>query len=270
MPHLQAVEPDMSDRRESNEGFRKLDLQERVLMFLTRLRRNTTFEELGYQYGCGITSASRYFAEYVKIFVEHFVPRLLFPRSPDELREMTRAEVRESYPHLLAILDATNWEQLKPENFLENRISYSAYKHLTAFQVLLGELLPGSTYVTLRIFVMFVVLVVSTQRLILWRSEIFGGISNEISVILDESTLLTDMKGIAFGLWLCVLYFHFFLFVAMGYLKERDRDPTAVVCLADSAYHRSALKEELGLGLPVPQSKDGVQQKVRSPFLSPA
>jgi hypothetical protein len=39
----------------------------------------------------------------------------------------------------LAILDATNWEQLKPENFLENRLSYSAYKHMNVYQVLLGE-----------------------------------------------------------------------------------------------------------------------------------
>ena len=45
----------------------------------------------------------------------------------------------------------------------------------------------------------FVVSVVSTERLVLWRSEIFGGISNEVSVILDESTLPQDMKGIAFG-----------------------------------------------------------------------
>ena len=46
---------------------------------------------------------------------------------------------------------------------------------------------------------MLVVLVVSSERLILWRSEIFGGISNEISVLLDESTLPRDMKGITFG-----------------------------------------------------------------------
>jgi hypothetical protein len=41
--------------------------------------------------------------------------------------------------------------------------------------------------------------VVSTERLILWRSEIYGGISNEISVLLDESTLPGAMKGFAFG-----------------------------------------------------------------------
>ena len=37
-------------------------------------------------------------------------------------------------------------------------------------------------------------LVVSTNRLVLWRSEIFGGISNEINVILDQSTLSKDLE----------------------------------------------------------------------------
>ena len=41
-------------------------------------------------------------------------------------------------------------------------------------------------------------IVVSTKRLVLWRSEIFGGISNEINVILDQSTLLKDLEGILF------------------------------------------------------------------------
>ena len=35
------------------------------------------------------------------------------------------------------------------------------------------------------------------------------------------------------------------------------------MCLADSAYHRSIVKGELGLGLPAPQRKDGEQQKVK-------
>jgi hypothetical protein len=37
--------------------------------------------------------------------------------------------------------------------------------------------------------------VVSTMRLVLWRSEIFGGISNEINTIVDQSTLARDMRG---------------------------------------------------------------------------
>ncbi len=108
-------------------------------MFLTRLRRKVTFQELGYQYGCGKESARRYCKELTKLFRGHFVPRLVFPRAPEELSKMARPEVRRMFPDLVAILDATNWEQFKPENFLENRLSYSAYKHMNVYQVLLGE-----------------------------------------------------------------------------------------------------------------------------------
>jgi len=109
------------------------------LIFLIRIRKKTTFQELGYQFGCGKESARRYFGEMVGLFRDHFVPRLVYPRPPEELRKMTREEVQRMYPDLLAILDATNWEQMKPENFLENRMSYSAYKHGTVFQAVLGE-----------------------------------------------------------------------------------------------------------------------------------
>jgi hypothetical protein len=108
-------------------------------MFLARLRRKVTFQELSYQYGCGKESARRYCAELTKLFQIHFVPRLVFPRPPEELSKMTRPEVQGLFPDLVAILDATNWEQFKPENFLENRLSYSAYKHMNVYQVLLGE-----------------------------------------------------------------------------------------------------------------------------------
>ncbi len=110
-------------------------------MFLTRVRRKTPFEELGYQYGCGRESAREYCDELTAIFHKYLVPRLVFPRPPEELKKMTREKVQRDYPDLLAILDATNWEQLKPENFLENRLSYSGYKHMNVFQTLLGELL---------------------------------------------------------------------------------------------------------------------------------
>ncbi len=54
-----------------------------------------------------------------------------------------------------------------------------------------------------------VLLVVSTERLVLWRSEIFGGISNEISAILDKSTLPRDMKSMPFGSDIKLFLFNF-------------------------------------------------------------
>lgn len=115
-------------------------MKERMLIFLSRIRRKVPFIELGYQFGCGEETARQYFLEMVDIFNTHLVPRLVFPRPPEELKKMSRAEVLEQYPDLLAILDATNWEQLKPENFVEDRLTYSGYKHFNSFQVLLGKL----------------------------------------------------------------------------------------------------------------------------------
>ena len=86
------IKDEAPNRRQSNEGFRNLDL-DRVLIFLQRLRRKTTFQELGYQYGCGKESARRYFGKMVEIFHAHFVPRLVFPRTPEELRKMSRDQV---------------------------------------------------------------------------------------------------------------------------------------------------------------------------------
>ena len=59
-----------------------------------------------------------------------------------------------------------------------------------------------------------------------------------------------------------IIFSSFFGFAAKGYLKKLEEDSEAVICLGDSAYHRSKVKEQLGFGLPAPQRKDGVQQKV--------
>ena len=141
--------PDPNARRRSNEGFRKLDLDERVLIFLTRIRRKRSFKELGYLYGCGKASSQRYFEELRDLFCAEIVPRLVFPLPPEDLLRMADEDTLEQFPDLLAILDATNWEQQKPENFLLNRLSYSAYKHFVAFQVLLGEYGSYCCYFTL-------------------------------------------------------------------------------------------------------------------------
>lgn len=134
------------DRRRSNEGYRKVDLDDRVLIFLTRLRRKTSFQELGYQYGCGKETARRYFGEMTDLWSAHFVPRLVFPRPPMELRKMISPNVAAMFSNLLVILDATNWEILKPEIFLANRLSYSGYKHFNSIQVLCGEAPCACTY----------------------------------------------------------------------------------------------------------------------------
>lgn len=54
----------------------------------------------------------------------------------------------------------------------------------------------------------FLFSVVSTERLVLWRSEIFGGISNEISVLLDDSTLPKELESMPFWSKTRLFFFH--------------------------------------------------------------
>ncbi len=67
--------------------------------------------------------------------------------------------------------------------------------------------------------------VVSTERLVLWRSEIFGGISNEISVLLDQSTLPREMKGTAFGREPQLFCFQNFFFQRKATWRRERRTP---------------------------------------------
>ncbi len=135
----QVIKLDVPKKRSSNSGSRNVPLTDRVVMFLSRMRRKVTSKELGYQNGCGEETAARHCTQMLDIFHKHFVPRLVYPRSPEELRKMSRPEVLARFPDLLAILDATNWPIQKPENFLKNRLSYSAYKHENVVQVLFGK-----------------------------------------------------------------------------------------------------------------------------------
>lgn len=143
-PKHQVIPKKKGRDRRSNEGYRKLDLPERVLIFLSRQWRKVHFSALGYLYGCGKSTAHEYYEELRNIFYEKLVPRLVFPPSPRELRAMLPQKVLEAFPDLLTILDATNWGQETPENFLLNRLAYSAYKHEVVFQVLLG--IPALPY----------------------------------------------------------------------------------------------------------------------------
>ena len=77
-------------------------------------------------------------------------------------------------------------------NFLKNRMSYSNYKHDNVFQVLLGE---WSDHLVVVLAHLIALVVVSLNRLVLFCSDVYGGLSNEISILLDQSTLLAKLKG---------------------------------------------------------------------------
>jgi len=109
------------------------------LIFLTRLRRKLPFKELGYLYGCGKTTAKRWYGEILDLFCDVIVQNVFYPRSLEELRQMRTDLTKERFADLLAAINATMWQMLKPENFLLNRLTFSAYKHYNALQVVMRK-----------------------------------------------------------------------------------------------------------------------------------
>lgn len=123
----------------SNLGHTKLKLRERLLLFLFRIRRKTTFKELGYFFGVGKATAHKYFVSMLKMFNEVISPVLLKVPSQEELLRNRPPAAAVAFPNAFLIYDGTNFPLLKPENFAFNRMTYSAYKGFNSLQVVVGE-----------------------------------------------------------------------------------------------------------------------------------
>ena len=117
------------DRRHSNEGYRKLSLQDRVLMFVMRMRRRVPFEGLRLFFGVSAGTAHNYFDEMRDMFWNDVMPRLLHPRSGAEIDAMTSAEIKADLPGAKIIFDLTAFPWNSKENVLLARVLYSAYHH---------------------------------------------------------------------------------------------------------------------------------------------
>jgi len=115
------------DRRHSNSGFRKLDQDDRILLFLFRMRRRVPFEGLRIYFGVSTGTAHAYYVEMLKLFNSDVVPRLLRPFSAEELDDMTPPDFKADLPGAMFIVDLTGFPWKSKENVLLSRLLYSAY-----------------------------------------------------------------------------------------------------------------------------------------------
>jgi len=123
-------------RRRSNQGFRKLDTRDRVLLFLMRMHRNTPFEELGYSFGVCQTTAMEYFDEVLAAFHENAVPHLFFLPKASAVRVDCPVVLDNRFPEVLLLADGTLFPCKTAGNYALNFVSYSGYKSKPGFQVL--------------------------------------------------------------------------------------------------------------------------------------
>jgi len=125
-------------RRKSNSGHRKLSPDDRILLFLMRMRRRIPFEGLRFEFGVSIGSASKYYYECLDSFHEHVVPRLLYPLKASEIIATIPPDFAKDLPGCKVIFDLTGFKKKGKENVLLSRILYSAYHHQSEVGALFG------------------------------------------------------------------------------------------------------------------------------------
>jgi hypothetical protein len=126
-------------RRKSNSGYRILPTNDRILLFLMRMRRDTTFEGLGVYFGVAVSTAHDYYLEMLSVAHSVLVPLLFCPLKAAQIRTMIPKDFARDLPGCLVIFDLTGFALNSKENVLLSRLLYSAYHHRSETGVLFGE-----------------------------------------------------------------------------------------------------------------------------------
>lgn len=134
----------LRNRRKSNSGHRKLKVEDRILLFLMRMRRKVPFEGLQFEFGVAASTASNYYYDVLKMFHAEVVPRLLHPLKGPEIEAMTPEDFARDLPGCKVIFDLTGFRKSGKENVLLSRLLWSAYHHQSEVGVLFGTYYGGS------------------------------------------------------------------------------------------------------------------------------
>lgn len=126
-------------RRRSSLGHRKLDPDDRILLFLIRMRRGMPFEGLGILFGIANSTAFNYYTEILDIFHDSLVPRLLRPFTEAEIDAVTPPEWKEKVPGGKFAVDLTAFKAKARENVVLQRLLYSPYHHQSEFGAVFGN-----------------------------------------------------------------------------------------------------------------------------------
>lgn len=103
------------------------------------MRRRMPYETLSRLFGIAYGTVVNYYDEMLKLFYDHLVPRLLFPLSAAQTKDMTPDEFAKALPDILVIWDATGFKLKSKENVLLSRILYSAYHHTSEGFAVFGK-----------------------------------------------------------------------------------------------------------------------------------
>ena len=126
-------------RRSSNEGHRALDLDDRIFLFLIRLRRRMPYETIGILFGISHDTAHRYYGELLDLFCDYVVGRLLYPLSAQDTKDFMPDDFAKDLPDILVIWDATGFKLKSKEDVLLSKLLWSEYHRQSEAFVVFGE-----------------------------------------------------------------------------------------------------------------------------------
>lgn len=113
-------------------------MEDQLVMFLYRMRHGWPFELMGHLFGVDKGTVSNYEKNMRTIFLESICPLLFFPQSKQLIEKNLPKGFRNDFKDALLIVDALPLRIKSPELFLHNRLSWSVYKHMNCFLVVIG------------------------------------------------------------------------------------------------------------------------------------
>jgi len=161
-----------------------------------RCRHKFPFFFLGFLFSLTKETTRRYFREIRDIYHRTCTPLLFYPQSLSTIDSNRPADFAEAFPTIRYILDGVPLQVKMAVKFALNRLSWSTYKHFNCFLFVISKyhriFLPCCT--------MFnpasrLQIVISPDGLIQFRSALFGGLSAEVTTILNRSQLGDILKG---------------------------------------------------------------------------
>lgn len=217
--------------------------------------------ELGWWYGIGKETARENFILVRDAFVEKVSPLLFFLQDASTVKANRPKDFAEKFPYILLMGDGTNFRINKPQNFALQTISYSTYKKCNSFQIVICK---SHFSMNPNVMIDSPFLVHSPDGRIQCVSLLYGGSSNETSIILNQSMLDKCLRGMfTFDLLSCFIN-DFSIFAEMGYFDEEVCPESKEIIMYDTAGHRVQL--EVKLMCPPRRHDDGNWLKVRRLF----
>lgn len=239
-------------------------MDDRILLFLMRMRRRVPFEGLALQFGISTGTASNTYYEMLALFHEHIVPRLLSPLSGDQIDEMTPAQFKDDLPGAKFIVDLTAFPCKNKENVLLSRYLYSAYHHRTEAGAVFGML---SSYVgsasNTHLSTDLGVTVIIPNGLFVYRTKLFGGMAAEVLTMFNKSDLMEKLRGTQIRNSSSSFIFSPPMNAAHGVVPAQGLAPGVKIAVGDTAYARASGDWEGRLYLPTKQPEDGSNLQVQ-------